>query len=34
LRRSGLEQRIGESHLYQSVNEAVTELAAESRPPT
>jgi sulfate permease, SulP family len=33
LRRSGLALRIGESRFYDSVNEAVTELAGEPPPP-
>jgi sulfate permease, SulP family len=33
LRRSGLEQRIGENHFYPSVNEAVTALADGPQPP-
>ena len=33
LQRSGLAQRIGESHFYPSVNEAVTALADEPRSP-
>jgi sulfate permease, SulP family len=34
LRRSGLEQRIGESHFYESVNEAVTALAPQPPAPS
>jgi len=33
LRRSGLEQRIGETHFYSSVDEAVTTLTAEDEMP-
>ena len=33
LQRSGLTQRIGESHFYPSVNEAVTAFADEPRSP-
>ena len=33
LRRSGLTQRIGPSHFYPSVNEAVTALADTPTPP-
>ncbi len=32
LRRSGLAQRIGASHFYPSVDEAVTALAGGPRP--
>ncbi|HEX4126634.1 MAG TPA: SulP family inorganic anion transporter [Acidimicrobiales bacterium] len=34
LQRSGLEERIGESHFFPSVNEAVTALADEPQPPS
>jgi SulP family sulfate permease len=34
LQRSGLVQRIGESHFYSSVNEAVTGLTAGPAPPS
>jgi len=34
LQRSGLSQRIGESHFYPSVNQAVTALADEPPPPS
>jgi MFS superfamily sulfate permease-like transporter len=34
LQRSGLAQRIGESHFYPSVNEAVSALADEPRSRT
>ena len=34
LQRSGLEKRIGKSHLYSSVNEAVTDLTDEPDPPS
>ena len=33
LRRSGLEERIGASHFYPSVDEAVTALASGLPPP-
>ncbi|MFZ0249770.1 MAG: SulP family inorganic anion transporter [Acidimicrobiales bacterium] len=34
LQRSGLEERIGESHFFPSVNEAVTALADDPQSPT
>jgi len=34
LQRSGLETRIGKSHLYSSVNEAVTDLTDGPQPPS
>jgi SulP family sulfate permease len=34
LRRGGLVQRIGESHFYSSVNQAVTALSDVPRPPS
>jgi MFS superfamily sulfate permease-like transporter len=34
LQRSGLTQRIGPSHFYPSVNEAVTALTDSPSPPT
>jgi hypothetical protein len=33
LQRSGLTQRIGPSHFYSSVNEAVTALTENPSPP-